>query len=278
MPITLRPLTPEEYAQAQLMTRAMHPAEELPFALKNKSANIWAVRQENSLVGLALMQKGRNGLLTVFVEPSARNRGIGTEAANQCEAMLRGANCQKITAVSRADAPESTLFARKLGYRRGFSSACMEYSGPCFPLGTQLVRPYRREDYDQAHALYARAFHEMRVRVGDFPDSVIEQPSEKMCRAWAETAEERLIYLHENHIVGYAHLEGNEIASVSVQPEMQGRGIGRAFVKYLCNHILCAGNQSVSLFCVTGNRARDLYESLSFVEQFIADYSMKVLA
>ena len=32
----------------------------------------------------------------------------------------------------------------------------------------------------------AKAFHEMRISVGDFPDSAIEQPNDKMRQYWAE--------------------------------------------------------------------------------------------
>jgi len=37
----------------------------------------------------------------------------------------------------------------------------------------------------------------MGVSVGDFPDSIIEKPSENMRKYWAKTADERLVYIHD---------------------------------------------------------------------------------
>lgn len=117
----------------------------------------------------------------------------------------------------------------------------------------------------------------MRVSVGDFPDSVIEQPSENMRKYWAKTANERLVYIKDGIIVGYAHIDGNEIGSVSVQNQYQGQGIGRNFVKYICNKILDEGNDAVSIYCVIGNKARNLYNSLGFQEMYTADYVVKAI-
>jgi mycothiol synthase len=123
--------------------------------------------------------------------------------------------------------------------------------------------------------MYAKAFHEMRVSVGDFPDSVIEQPSENMRKYWAKTANERLVYIQDGMIVAYAHIDGDEIGSVSVRYQYQGQGIGRNFVKYISNKILDEGNDAVSLYCVVGNKARSLYDSLGFQKVYTAEYVTK---
>ncbi|MEI0737724.1 GNAT family N-acetyltransferase [Paenibacillus sp. JTLBN-2024] len=108
------------------------------------------------------------------------------------------------------------------------------------------MRGYKDEDYLVCQSLYAAAFHEMRVRVGCFPDSAIAQPSEKERQTWKENAANRFVYKFNGEIVAYGHIPGNEIGSVSVRTDVQGRGIGRTFVKYLCNEIIRRGNPSVS--------------------------------
>jgi mycothiol synthase len=151
----------------------------------------------------------------------------------------------------------------------------MKYTGNRFDITEQLIRNYCDKDYDSAHEMYAKAFHEMRVSVGDFPDSIIERPSENMRKYWAKTADERFVYIHDDVIVGYAHIDGDEIGSVSVRSQYQGQGIGQNFVKYICNKILDNGNDEVSLYCVLGNKARRLYDRLGFQEVYTAEYATK---
>ena len=166
-------------------------------------------------------------------------------------------------------------FANKKGFMRKFSSTFMRYIGKSFDLPEISVRKYCDEDYEAAHELYAIAFHEMRMRVGDFPDSVVQKPSEEMRALWAKSANERLVYTIDGEIVGYAHFEGNEIGSIAIKSGYQGQGLGQNFVKYICNAILSDGYSSVDLYCVVGNKARLLYDLLGFQAIYTAEYAIK---
>lgn len=53
---------------------------------------------------------------------------------------------------------------------------------------------------------------------------------------------------------------GKETDSISVRPELQGRGICRAFL----TGILRAGHADVSLCCAVDNPARNLYNRMDF--------------
>jgi ribosomal protein S18 acetylase RimI-like enzyme len=139
------------------------------------------------------------------------------------------------------------------------------------------VRLYSDEDYLTSQSLYAAAFHEMRVRVGCFPDSVIAQPSEKERGAWNEDAGDRFVYEINGEIIAYSHLSGNELCSISVRTDFQGLGIGRKFVMFSCNEIYQRGSEKVDLWCVVGNYARSLYDSLGFKEKYIMELVRKTL-
>jgi ribosomal protein S18 acetylase RimI-like enzyme len=115
----------------------------------------------------------------------------------------------------------------------------------------------------------------MRVRVGCFPDSVITQPSEKERRAWKEDVEDRFVYEIDGEIVAYSHISGNELSSISVRTDFQRLGIGKKFVMYLCN-VIYQRDTKVDLWCVVGNSARNLYESLGFTEKYIMDFCEKL--
>lgn len=126
--------------------------------------------------------------------------------------------------------------------------------------------------------MYAEAFHEMRISVGDFPDSVVEQPNENMRKHWAETANERFVYIKDDIIIGYAHIKDNCIGSISVKKEYQGQGIGRSFMKFICNKILDNGYKEINLYCVIGNvKAKRLYDSLNFKEVYTVEFAAKYM-
>ncbi|RKN75805.1 GNAT family N-acetyltransferase [Paenibacillus ginsengarvi] len=233
---------------------------------------------EDKLVALAqVTEPSPQAYVTVYVAPSMRRRGIATALVRQAESVLREGGTHLIRSSFRAGSPTSMAFARSLGYDPYFSSLLMKRSGGPFPLGELPVRVYKDEDYIATQSFYAKAFHDMRVRVGHFPDSVIAPPSEKERRAWQEDAEDRFVYEMGGEIVAYSHISGNEIGSISVRIDMQSRGIGRKFAMRMCNEIYRRGNADVTLWCVVGNYARKLYDSLGFQETYTMQFVRKSL-
>ncbi|MFC3748680.1 GNAT family N-acetyltransferase [Paenibacillus sp. GCM10012306] len=233
---------------------------------------------EDELVALAQVNEPVvQSYLTVFVAPQFRRRGIGFEVVKYAENRLRAGGTQKVRSSFRSGHEASYAFARKLGYDPYFASAYMQRTGDPFPLNEHSVRQYVDSDYMDSQSLYARAFHEMRVRVGRFPDSVIAQPSEQERSAWKEDAEDRFVYIMNGEIVAYSHICGNEISSVSVRTDLHRQGIGRKFVMYLCNEIYRRGHTDITLWCVVGNDAENLYDSLGFKQKYTMEFVRKTL-
>lgn len=243
------------------------PAD-LFFAAERQADELTGIRCGGTTVGVALRDAP---FFLVYILPAYRRQGLGTAAATALVPKLP----EKGMTAYRSSDPGAAAFAASLGFRRKYASACMVYTGAPFSDADADVRAYADADYPAAQALYAEAFHRMRVSVGDFPDSTVEQPSEEQRREWAETAETRLMLLHEGGIAGVAHIVENELGSVAVAPELQRRGLGRAFVKTLCNRILSAGHASVVLYCVEGNGARRLYDALGFEVRSSETYAVR---
>lgn len=259
----------------EMLLEDMETSEEFLWALQNEPETLTAAYIEGKIVAVALIISGKKvSLLNVFVAPQYRQKGIGQTVLQYGENKLQKEACKIITNF-HADNERSKRFARRFGYEREFSSAYMKHTEGRFAIGEFPVRVYRDEDYAQSHALYAQAFHEMRIKVGDFPDSIVEQPSEKNRQAWKADAANRLTYEENGEIAGHGHLEGNEIGSVSVRTDLQRQGIGKKFVMYLCNEIYNRGYKEVVLWCVIGNNARKLYDSLGFKELYIAEFACK---
>lgn len=78
-------------------------------------------------------------------------------------------------------------------------------------------------------------------------------------------------------IVACSHLSGNVLSSISVRSDMQRRGIGRELTMYACNEIYRRGHAAASLWCVVGNDARRLYDSLGFQEKYTTAFIRKTL-
>ncbi|WP_314588142.1 GNAT family N-acetyltransferase [Paenibacillus terrigena] len=265
------------HAARELLSYDVDASEDILRVLAEEPELFITAFIEDKLVALAQVNEpAPQTYLTVFVAPQFRRQGIGSAMVKYAENELR-AGAQIVRSSFRAGHQSSLAFARKLGYDDYFSSAYMQRAGDSFPLEELPVRQYTDEVYLPSQSLYATAFHEMRVRVGCFPDSVIEQPSEKGRRAWKEGAENRFIYEINGEIVAYSNLYGNEISSISVRTDYQGQGIGRKFVMYLCNEIYQRGSATVDLWCVVGNDARNLYNSLGFKEKYVKEFMRKTL-
>ncbi|MEC0240162.1 GNAT family N-acetyltransferase [Paenibacillus dokdonensis] len=233
---------------------------------------------EDKLVALAQVNEPAvQSFLNVFVDPRFRRQGIGSEMVKHFENELMAGGTRIIRSSFRSGTSSSLAFARKLGYDPYFSSAFMQRTGDPFSLEELPVRQYIDEDYLESHSLYAKAFHEMRVRVGCFPDSVIAQPSERERIAWKKDAENHFVYESNGEIVAYSHISDNVLSSISVRSDLQGLGIGRKLTKYVCNTILQRGSANVDLWCVVGNYARNLYDSLGFKEKYVMHYLKKTL-
>ncbi len=275
MTIVINEMTEMDYLEAQNAFNFESADADFLLAFERNLSTLFAIRSDDQLVGIAQLEEGKRAYLYVFVSPIYRCKGIGSKAIALCENKLISSGTEAIMTTYNCVDVMAKTFAHKNGFKRKFSSTFMRYSGKAFDLPELSIRKYCDEDYEAAHALYAIAFHEMRMAVGDFPDSVVEQPSDEMRALWGKTASERLVYTQDCEIVGYAHFEGNELGSISIKSQHQGKGLGQNFVKYICNAILSDGNTTVDLYCVVGNKARLLYDQLGFQAIYTAEYAIK---
>ena len=269
--------TDDEIAR-ELLSEDSEGGEEILQVLIQEPGLFRAAFVGDKLVALAQVNEPvPQSYLNVFVSPQFRRQGIGSAMVQYFENELLSGGTEKIRSSFRTGRPSSISFAHKLGYEPYFLSAFMQRTGDPFPLEVLPVRQYTDEDYLASQSLYARAFHDMRVRVGSFPDSVIAEPSEKERISWSADADTRFVYEFKGEVVAYSHLSGNVLSSIAVHPDFQGLGIGRKFAMYICNEIYRRGFSKVQLSCVVGNDARNLYDSLGFTEKYVTQYIRKTL-
>lgn len=275
MSVVLLKMTEEDYNEAENKFDFSDAGEELLLEIRNKSSNLYSILSDNNRVGISLVEEGKRAYIYLFVDPQYRSKGIASESLKLCEKILVGSKTEQILTSYNSDNLIAKSFASKFGYRKKFASRYMEYSGSKYEVPELSIREYRIDDCEVAHRLSAEAFHKMRLSTECFPESVVEKLSEETRLHWSKTAKERLVYMNQEEIIGHARIVGNEIDSISVKSEYQGRGIGTNFVKYLCNRIISEGHKTVSLYCVVGNRAIAMYESLGFKEVYTAEFALK---
>lgn len=159
----------------------------------------------------------------------------------------------------------SLQFLYKHGYYISYSSNIMEREGVPLPEINISVRQYEDDDYEMCHNIWEIAFYQMHERVGMLP-SYYYPPNETERKRFAEDKDNRFVMLVDGDIVAVGIIDGNEISHVSVRPDLQSRGYGRAFVSFLINEIMRRGNKIVKLGVLKDNPAKKLYESLGFKE------------
>ena len=279
MKLHYRKLTMNEHESVKkLISEDQELRDYLLSVLELESEKVTVAYQEEKILGLVQIEPEKNtSFVFVYVPVNYRKRGIGSALLQYGEAYIRDRKTKKIMTTYPVNNENSKRFANKYGYERLFSSAYLKRGEGTFSLEKVPARPYRDEDYDDAFKLSSVAFHEMRVRVGEFPDSKVGEPSEEMRNAWKQDIENRYIYEMDGEIAGYGYLEGNEIESISIRSDLQGKGIGKKFIQYLCNELYNRGNKEIFLWCVVGNKARKLYDYLGFEEVWESEFSVKSL-
>ena len=240
--------------------------------------NIHVVSCRNEIIGLSSIEDEPNAYIYVYIFPEYRNRGYGYLAVCASEQKIQASPLLSISTAYNGNSEAAGKLAEKFGFVKRFSSVVMRYNGQPFDIPTLPIRKHRDEDFSEAYAMSAEAFHIMRLETGYFPDSVPNVPDEEIRQHCLDTADERYLYVLNNEIVGCAHIDGRELDNVSIKVSHQGKGLGRMFVKYLVNEILDKGIGEPFLYCIDVNRkARQLYRSLGFVESACNVYATKKL-
>ncbi len=246
-------------------------------AVKENGEGLFAVCFADAVVGLSYcFADDPSAFLYIYIFQAYRNMGYGNMALEASERLIKASSLTRIETAYRSGCAAATRLAEKHGYVKKYASALLEYRGDGFPETELPIRHYRDEDYPEAFAMYAEAFHVMRLGTGCFPDSVVRQPNEAERKYWAEHAYDGYVFLSRNEIAGHARLKGRKLEVVSIKISHQGKGYGRAFVRYLVNRLLEKGDGSPGLWCVVGNdKARRLYDSLGFQEICREDFAVK---
>ena len=230
----------------------------------------------DNTVGLCCIRDEEDAYLYIYIFPEYRRRGFGYGAVNAAQQQIHTSPLLSIATAYDSKNEIAAAFAEKCGFRKQFSSSVLYYRGGKFDIPELPIHKLRDEEFPEAYAVSAEAFHIMRLETGHDPNSVPYEPDEQIRQSCLETADERYVYTLDNEIVGSAHIDGPEIDNVAIKISHQGKGLGKLFVKYLVNEILDKDIGEPFLFCLTVNRkARHIYDALGFEEAVCNTYAVK---
>jgi len=211
----------------------------------------------------------------IFVSKEYRRMGIGTVLIAKADKLLSHNEAVERSLVPCIDGDRSSLqFLYKNGYYISYSSYIMEREGEPLPESHISIRQYEDDDYVICHNIWEIAFYKMHKRVGLLPTYYFP-PNERERKRFVEDRNNRFVMLVDGEIVAVGVIDGNELSHVSVRPDFQSRGYGRAFVSFLVNEIMRRGEKTVKLGVVKGNPAKKLYESLGFKEKSLYHWLTK---
>lgn len=89
-----------------------------------------------------------------------------------------------------------------------------------------LIRGFRPGDRDELLDVWFRA---SKIAHSFLPDEFFTLERTNIAEQWLPIAATR-VYESDGHVVGFLSLVGNEVGAVFVDPDHQGRGIGRALM------------------------------------------------
>lgn len=277
MELIIEPYKPERDA-ASIIAMLCENEQFNVFQQSNKmlSEGIFVARYNDLTVAfLSFDDFKRRVLTTIFVNEEYRRMGIGAALMAKVDKIL-----SQNVAVERSigfckDGDRCSLqFLYKHGYYISYSSFIMEREGVPLPEINITVRQYEDDDYVICHNICEIAFYEMHERVGILP-SYYYPPNETERMRFTEDRNNRFVMLIEGEIAAVGIIDGFELSHVSVRPDLQSRGYGRAFISFLVNEIGRRGGEIVTLGVVKGNPAVKLYKSLGFKEKSLNHWVTK---
>ena len=203
--------------------------------------------------------------LAGMVDPTARRRGVGGALLDAALALCAERGCAEVLLV----VPRASPGGRALALSRGGAPSRSEHAlvlsgrpGPgSYDAGLRL-RAARPDDAPGIARLLAAGF-------GGVADDLLPRARRDLAATLVAEVAGTLVSALRTQRDGAAA----DVHGFVVDPDRQGRGIGREVLRRVCDRLLDDGAKSVGLEVATDNeRALGLYTSLGFRPVAVEDY------
>jgi ribosomal protein S18 acetylase RimI-like enzyme len=222
--------------------------------LGKEPAKFLVAEASGRLVGTTVVSKqGRICYIsTVMVHPDYRKKGIATGLMMQALDFVRKMKKKAVLHVLSTNDTAKNLY-RKLGFEEFEDKSYFVGNVDAFARPTEAedvqIRDFRRNDMDAVHNLIRSSEDPTRLRIFGIEKKDLRTPFYKrIARIYAE---KRIVALHNNRIVGYAHAtwttpeEAGRISNLQVSPEMRSKGIEEMLIHAGVEEIKRAGARRI---------------------------------
>ena len=210
--------------------------------------------------------------VTLYVKKSKRNLGVGSKLLNALETKMKVSGVEEIVSDYKVNVVEQN-FMRKRGYKYWFKSNFMTYTGDKNNIEYHDIIHYQDKYYNEVQRILSTSFHKMRLEVG--LKSVESMQSQEERKWFNESAENIFIIYRDSKILGVSIIDGNELDSVAIDINEQGKGYGRTLISYSINKILERNHSNINIWVVEGNPAKYLYKKIGFETKRIHEFVCK---
>ncbi|MGK5557985.1 GNAT family N-acetyltransferase [Actinomadura kijaniata] len=142
------------------------------------------------------------------------------------------------------------------------------------------IRPLHPADAPAVAAIARRCLLEVNAR--DYPPEIVDALcAHNTAERFLEAADRRRIFVASLagsegvRVVGTVSLEGNEVSSLFVDPEVHGRGVGRLLMEHAEREVAAGGHVRVELNASV--TARRFYAGLGYVDLGVWDAGFGVV-
>ncbi len=207
----------------------------------------------------------KKGDMQIYVVLEARRKGIGTMLYNEIMKHQNGIKLTFIKTLFRVDKDDSTLFYKKLGYKKWYGMHDLYYNGSTQPNTDLQFVAYEDKYFEQYAEGLRKSFYEMR-KAHDFqPHYCCELNNEKREEIIKNKEHIFLLIKNENLIASAIVNNNGFLDDIFVIPSYQGKGYGRLITQFALNKALSKGINKIETSVVEWNtRALKLYQSVGF--------------
>ncbi|WP_409254108.1 GNAT family N-acetyltransferase [Bacillus sp. SCS-153A] len=201
--------------------------------------------------------------LTIYVKPSYRNKGIGTELFRELSAYAERENQDVLTYHLQVDNGMSpSSFCRKNGLKKWWGSAGLFYKGSSLPEPEAEFELYNDKHFDQ----FVKVVQDCYYHIQKSNDLKPYLASPESVRTYQLRDPENVYVLMDgNQIMASVSIGKGEVVNLMVSPYYQGRGLGRQALQFAVNSMLEQGYEEIRISYMDNNTAAEnLYYSTGF--------------
>ncbi|TYS13539.1 GNAT family N-acetyltransferase [Rossellomorea vietnamensis] len=233
-----------------------------------KSAGKFILYEEDGVKGAAYAVLSVNGAgekqadVKIYVEPSSRNNGIGTQLFHELSSYAEAEKQEVLTASIRVDKLDPAGFCKKNGMDKWWGSPSLVYKGPPFPEPKTTFDLYDDKLFQQFVKIVQDCYYPLHKEI-DLKPYLASPESVKTYQL--RNPGNVYVAMDGENVMASVSIGKGEVDNLMVSPHYQKRGLGRDALHFAMNRMLQEGHKEIHICYMENNKAAEkLYYSAGF--------------